>query len=824
MAFMAVCGMSAKYLTPQEALSRAVSHQSEGLMKAPAIGSMTVSRTILNPDGAAALYVFEGNGNAIVTPADDRVTPVLGYIDNSAEGQMPPQMEWWLHQYARQIDLVMAQPEKGTGLYITLPKKSEADGRTPIAPMVTTRWNQDSPYNYKCPSVGGQKSMTGCVATAAAQVMKYHSYPEEGTGTISYKDGTTTRTLSLDGKKFDWANMLDSYTGTYNTTQRDAVAFLMQAVGYASEMAYSPNASGAQSPVMTEGVKKYFGYNEKMVLLDRDNYPLAQWEQLVYDNLKTVGPVYYAGTDNLQGGHAFVCDGYSQDGFFHFNWGWGGMYDGYFKLTALTPEGQGIGGNAGGFNFGQEIALNFTKPGAPTIDVPAMSPISLTGNLTGVRNGSSTITLSSDQVETSGVFAYNTTANPVTVEFGLKAVDAVTGEEVAISGTGNSVTLKMYSGYARMNVPVAKDLADGRYRMYLVAREYPSGEWLDVRHSISNANYVNVVIANGGVSSVSNVSGAEIEGHSLEVLTSVYVSSPAYPVKITYTIENNSEMEIYDGVTPAVFTITNGRPDVKAMGDAYAADILPGQSVAVEAIATIYPISGSQNFSGSAYLGIVSNNTGAILDYVPVTVKAAPASTSVTGTEFSMIGDSNNADANNLSFNCGITLTKGYWAAPLTVYLCSSRGEMLQTLSSSETFFLEPDQNASATVSGSFPAAVEGNTYAAVLGYVSGNYIETISSMYFKVKTPYSGIEETCDNTVSPVIIRADRATGNLSVIAPAEIASVEAYTLDGRRQSLDLTIECDRAEASLSALPTGILLVKVTLADGSVTTAKIVK
>ena len=820
MALMAVCGMSAKYLTPQEALSRAVSHQSEGLMKAPAVGAMTVSRTILTPENAAALYIFEGNGNALVVAADDRVAPVLGYIDNCAEGEMPPQMKWWLQQYARQIDFVMAQPEKGTGLYITLPKKSAADERAPISPLVTTRWDQDTPYNYKCPSVGGKKSMTGCVATAAAQVMKYHNYPEEGSGTISYKDGTTTRTLSLDGKKFDWANMLDSYNGTYNSTQRDAVAFLMQAIGYASEMEYSPDASGAQSPVMVEGVKKYFGYNEKMVMLERDNFPLAQWEQLVYDNIKTVGPVYYAGTDNIQGGHAFVCDGYSQDGFFHFNWGWGGAYDGYFKLTALTPEGQGIGGNAGGFNFGQEIALNFTKPGAPTIDVPAVSPITLTGNLTGLRNGQY-VSLSSDQVESMGVFAYNTSANTVTVEFGLRAVDSTTGEEAGISSTGNSVTLKMHNGYTRVNIPVSEDLADGRYRMYLIARDYPSGEWLDVNHNISNVNYVNVVIADGSVSSVSNVAAATIESYDIEVQSSVYLN---YPIKLSYSLENNSDMEIYDGIMPVIFTLSNGQADAKAMGDAYAVNLLPGETAEVETVATLYPYESTATFSGSAYLALVSSNTGVILDYVPVTVKAAPTSTSVTGTEFSMEGDRNNADANNLSFNCGITLTKGYWASPLTVYLCSSRGEMLHTLSSSETYFLEPQQSASATVSGNFPAAVEGTTYTAVLGYISGYYIYDIDSMTFTVKTPYSGIEETADRDLAPATVRADRSTGVLSVIAPAEIASVEAYTIDGRRQGLDLTVDGDHATCSLSALPAGMLLVKVTLADGSVTTAKIVK
>lgn len=189
-----------------------------------------------------------------------------------------------------------------------------------------------------------------------------------------------------------------------------------------------------------------------------------------------------------------------------------------------------------------------------------------------------------------------------------------------------------------------------------------------------------------------------------------------------------------------------------------------------------------------------------------------------------MVGDRNNADANNLSFNCGITLNSGYWAAPLTIYICTFRGDLLHTLTSSETYFLDPDQSASATVSGSFPGAKEGTTYTAVLGYVSGYYIESIGSINFKVKTPYSGIGENTADTQAPATVAVDRASGNLTVDAPGEIASVEAYTLDGRRHDLDIMIEADHANASLSALPAGMLLVKVTLADGSVTTSKIVK
>lgn len=821
LAALTACGLSAKHLTPQEALSRAVSQPVNGMQKAPAnAAAMEIKRVLLNPDNAATVYLFASDGNALVVPADDRVAPVLGYIDGCADGELPPQMEWWLSEYSRQIDYVMAQPESGSGLYITLPSRKAETAKAPIAPMVSTRWNQDSPYNYNCPVVSGSKSMTGCVATAAAQVMKYHNYPPAGTGTITYTDNNTTRTLNFDGKPFDWDNMLDSYNVTYNSTQRDAVAYLMQAVGYASQMSYSPEASGAQSPAMLAGVKQYFGYNEKATMLNRQNFPLAEWEDLIYENLKTVGPVYYAGADNIQGGHAFVCDGYSSDGFFHFNWGWGGAYDGYFKLTALTPEGQGIGGNAGGFNFDQEIVLNMTAPGSPTIDLPATSPITLTGNLTGSKYGNKGISLSSDQASSMGVFCYNASGETVNVEFGIKAVNIATGKET-IAGYGSGISLSMYEGYASFPLSIPDGLTSGNYRMYLVTRDYPNGEWTAVSHEISCVDFVNATISNGNISSISNVAGNEIEGYDLTAISSIYMG---YPIKLSYTLENNGETEIYDGIAPAIFTISNGQAILKGMADSYAADMLPGESRDVETVATLYANTGSSSFSGSAYLGIVSMSTGAILDYIPVTVKAAPGSLNATSTTFTMAGDRNNADANNLEFNCGMKVSSGYWAAPMSVYICSTAGALLQTLNSQETYFLDAGQTASATVSGAFPDAVAGTSYTAYFGYVSGYYIQPMATINFKVGTGFSGIDENLADTQAETIIIADRANGILSVAAPSDIASVEAFTLDGRRVALDIQIDGTRAGAPLATLPAGITLVKVTLADGSVSSAKVVR
>ena len=221
--------MYARFLTPEEALARANAvAAASGISKAPAASSMKLTRTVNNAADEASLYIFEGNGNAMILPADDQAAPVLGYVEGCARGEMPPQMNWWLEQYALQIDFLKTAPSRVLSIEEATRRAARAD-KAPIPQLLSTVWNQDAPFNNLCPMSGSRRTYTGCVATAAAQVMKYFNYPEAGTGTITYSDNGTTRTLALDGKAFDWSNMRDSYNGSYSATEASAVAYLMQA-------------------------------------------------------------------------------------------------------------------------------------------------------------------------------------------------------------------------------------------------------------------------------------------------------------------------------------------------------------------------------------------------------------------------------------------------------------------------------------------------------------------------------------------------------------------------------------------------------------------
>lgn len=200
-----------------------------------------------------------------------------------------------------------------------------------IKPMIATSWGQEAPYNNKVPKEG---CPTGCVATAMAQIMYYHQWPQQATTAIPKY---YMASAPLEPVVFDWTSMLSSYAGNYSMQSGDAVATLMRYAGQAVSMNYTKDGSGAYSEAVAYALATYFDYDAGMRFVQQAQYTTKEWEDLIYNELSQGRPVFYAGADAWEGGHAFVCDGYSHDGYFHFNWGWDGIYDGYFLLSSMSP-------------------------------------------------------------------------------------------------------------------------------------------------------------------------------------------------------------------------------------------------------------------------------------------------------------------------------------------------------------------------------------------------------------------------------------------------------------------------------------------------------
>ncbi|MDE6693146.1 MAG: C10 family peptidase, partial [Muribaculaceae bacterium] len=221
-------------------------------------------------------------------------------------------------------------------------------GLQAVTPLMSTTWNQYEPYNDMCPTYDGERAITGCVATAMAQVMKKHRWPASGTGELSYVSNGVGVSSDFSSHVYDWDNMLDDYFDEYyqpvgTSAQRNAVAQLMFDCGVAARMVYSPSGSSATSMDAAKGMLNYFNYDKSMQYLMRDWYTDDDWMRLMHSQISQGLPVIYGGDSNEGYGHEFVLDGYDGDGYFHFNWGWGGWDDGYFSLSFDAPAGEDIG-------------------------------------------------------------------------------------------------------------------------------------------------------------------------------------------------------------------------------------------------------------------------------------------------------------------------------------------------------------------------------------------------------------------------------------------------------------------------------------------------
>ena len=301
-------------------------------------------RTHRGPAGDEPFYVFNASDNQgfVIISGDERTDAVLGYADSGSfdVNDMPENMRVWLQAYADQL---ASLPTASDSLCVD---QLAIETHPAIAPLLTTRWNQIAPYNNSCPVINGKFCPTGCTATAMAQVMYYHRWPQTACESIpSYVDSNGHEFGALPPTTFMWNQMKDEYDTDNSPAARHAVADLMRYCGYASQMDYTPNGSGAYIQNAVYALCHYFDYDCEAHYEDRTAFTARGWDELIYGELAQQRPVIYDGY-TTSSGHSFICDGYDGNGFYHINWGWGGHFNGYFKLSILNPNGCGIGGSA----------------------------------------------------------------------------------------------------------------------------------------------------------------------------------------------------------------------------------------------------------------------------------------------------------------------------------------------------------------------------------------------------------------------------------------------------------------------------------------------
>lgn len=330
------------------------------------------------------IYVYNvGDHGFVMVSGNTVLPPVLGYSKNENFPDLsdaPDHYVAWIEHYGEMIDYAIAEgltpePSVMEQWDEALEGRFAARGTTTVNPLVTTHWNQDCYYNEYCPATSGGwwgggpcgHVYAGCVACAMAQVMKYWNHPQVGFGSHSYVHSTYgEQSANFAATTYQWDDMPEQIY-----SHNDAVATLMYHCGVSVDMNYSASGSGAQSKDVETALRSYFGYCGAKYR-EKSKYENDVWISMLKSELDLSHPVYYSGS-NGDSGHAFVCDGYDANDFFHFNFGWSGSSDEYYSIYDVN-----------GWSNGQAAVMNIVP-----MDIQADANGIIYVSADGTGNGSS---------------------------------------------------------------------------------------------------------------------------------------------------------------------------------------------------------------------------------------------------------------------------------------------------------------------------------------------------------------------------------------------------------------------------------------------------
>lgn len=313
----------------------------------------------ISSNNEVVYYIFNiKNYGYVQISAEDAAYPILAFdFYNQVNTEVKAEnYQNWVQNYIDQIDFIREQhitaTTKISNLWQSLTKNQNitlAQGKS-INPLLLSKWNQDALYNADCPedqNGPGGRVYAGCVAIAMAQIMYYYRYPYQGNGTKTYNHYIYgSMTANFGATTYNWNAM----TNSMQVGGNPEIAQLLYHLGISVEMNYSASGSGAYSNVAAYSLRHFFKYSNDISYDTKSDFTYSQWIDKIVANIDSGRPLYYDGFGNGSG-HAFNLDGYQGSDHFHFNWGWGGAYNGYFYLNALNP-------GSSSFNNGQSAIFN----------------------------------------------------------------------------------------------------------------------------------------------------------------------------------------------------------------------------------------------------------------------------------------------------------------------------------------------------------------------------------------------------------------------------------------------------------------------------------
>ena len=457
-----------------------------GARKAPGINRQaTLTPVIENKD----YYVFNVGDNEgfVIASGSDKTQEILGYSDTGRidPQNMPEPLKAWFAKLPEAVSYVEGLPQRQSSSQSLRPgmKKAQSKTKYAIPTLINSRWNQSDPYNLRTPSykddqgVTHSHSATGCVATAMAQVMYFWKWPQEACKDIP----AYSNRQALPATTFKWDDMTDTYNSASTTAAKNAVAELMVYVGYAVQMGYGAS-SGAWAGNPPIKLREIFDYDPNLFWADHNQYTFQEWEDLIYHELAEGRPVLISGdTSDLTGGHEWVCDGYDGNGCFHQNWGWGGLADGYFVMTVMQPDNQGIGGStsADGFSMSHTIVVG-CQPNGYAEPKPDKQVKVTTGYLY-INNDNGVVTRRSESQSFRMPFTFhimNWCNRSYSFDYAFALYDEQ-GNYVKNVFELPNFTLNYLTPRGGNANATFTDVPDGVYYMHPVSRQNGSDEWIE---------------------------------------------------------------------------------------------------------------------------------------------------------------------------------------------------------------------------------------------------------------------------------------------------------------------------------------------------------
>ena len=547
--------LTAAPITKETARKKALQFLTErGDNVAASRGAQSLEMQLRDGADVEKLHVFnvgQKEGFVIISGDDCTGDLILGYADRGeiSTNNIPDNLRAWLQGYSDQISWMQQHGIKNEVAASRALTGSSV--RKPVSPVMATLWNQGEPYSNYCPKMdsdGSIGTVTGCVATAAAQVMLYqakkNNIPSTLTTVIPGYANNTGYWWYIDGNQasrmpqkpaitINWEEIpLEAEPSTSDAIEQ--VAHLMEYVGAGVKMQYDSGGSQSSSSDIPYMLKTYFGYDANVQCVERNNYTYSDWLNLIYQELTTNGPVLYSG-QSTGGGHSFVLDGYSDEDYFYVNWGWGGMSNGYFKLSVMHSDHQGIGGSTSqdGYSYQQDAIIGVN---------PINSGIDISTRLTVSNAWPETVTHTrkSGNQDFSNVVLHsammNKTSTTQSFDFGFALYQDGVFKQILWQESVDN--LHNNSGWSDYAIPSSfgAGLEDGIYQCVPVSRKKNSETWYPDFNS--EAFYIKATVKG-------NTLTLEVNSIVNLLATSFTVSdSPTagQPVTVRTTIQNNGTL------------------------------------------------------------------------------------------------------------------------------------------------------------------------------------------------------------------------------------------------------------------------------------------